>query len=277
MESLRDAKRPAPAMPDSKIPKHPKHSFKMDFNNINPQAFAEYNNFGELMGLDLEANEAELSAKLSRLPTVKRLQFMKKIMPPHIPSRGSRAEMEKHFGSLPEETRRLLRIGKMRLGDSLIYSVKPVNGTKTVKMFEPQDDKNVGFSNIANAKLPKNEALLVSGIYLLVGIVQAANPASPTPDEIKATRFVDVDTVPAIANGEWSFAVNSVQYVKNSSNRVFVTGSNTTRDMGYYKLDNPRPLEPDTEIEFTVELPTTLNIPANAYIYVGLDGTKPHS
>ncbi len=88
--------------------------------------------------------------------------------PPHM-SKGSRAEMEKHFKELPAHIREGLKKGELRLADTVIYSIKPALQT-TIKMFETQDVQEIGLRNISNAKLPKNQALLVSGIILLAGV-----------------------------------------------------------------------------------------------------------
>ena len=77
--------------------------------------------------------------------------------------------MEKHFRELPAHIKSALAKGELRLADTIVYSIKPVN-SKTIKLFETQDVKEVGLRNISNAKLPKNQALLVSGIVLLASI-----------------------------------------------------------------------------------------------------------
>ena len=57
------------------------------------------------------------------------------------------------------------------------------------------------------------------------------------------------------------------------SNRVFSTDNNHNWPLGYYKLHNPRMISDDVEIEFTIELGTTTNIPQDTHLYVGLAGT----
>ena len=57
---------------------------------------------------------------------------------------GSRAEFEKFMPEVPERIQDELHNGKLRLGDQIVYSIKPVNGSKTIKMFETQDQKEVG-------------------------------------------------------------------------------------------------------------------------------------
>ena len=234
---------------------------------------SEYNNTGDLIGLDMELNGTEVLGRLNRMNPFKRFQVLRKITRRNIPSRGSRAQMEKHFKSLPKRIRAELAAGGLRLGDMVVYSIKAVNETKTIKMFETQDTKEVGLRNISNAKLNKNQALLVDGIWLLQGQAPAATAGSPTTDEIKSTPFGSIGDVAALANGEWSLKANKVQLVPETSMRAFVTDGNTTINLGYYKLDNPRIIHDGVEIEFTVDLGTTNAIPQDTFLYVGLDGT----
>lgn len=190
-------------------------------------------------------------------------------------SKGSRAEMEKFFKQLPGHIKRELRGSKLRLGDHMIYSIKPVGTSKTIKMFESQDQKEVGLRNVSNAKLPKNQALLVSGIYLLAGTTAAAVPGSPTPDEVKSTHFQTIEQAnfAAIANGEFSLESNKVTIVPETSMRIFCTDNNGMWAQGFYKLHNPRVIHDNVDIECTLELGTVTGIPQDTHIYVGLFGT----
>jgi hypothetical protein len=230
---------------------------------------SEYANAGELMGLDGE-NNAELLGYLNSLDAVSRVRAMSKLVKRQIPSRGSRAEFEKFFPELPQHIRQGLLKGNLRLADHTIYSKKLIQGAKTIKLFESQDVKEVGMRNISNAKLPKNMALLVSGIYLLQGVA-----ASASADDVKITTYDTLETVGALANGEFKLKANKKQLVSDTSNRKFISNGYTMIPKGYFKLANPRLIHDDVEIEFEVELGTVTGIPANTVLYVGLDGTAP--
>ena len=228
---------------------------------------SEYNNAGELYGLD--------AVKLSRIAhsasPIEKAQIIKKIAQQGQvqSSRGSRKDMEKHFGVLPNHIKDELSKGNLRLSDYTIYSIKPIN-SKTIKMFEPQDDKEVGVRNISNAKLPKNMVMVVSGIFLLTG----SNSDVNNSEARKAIKFQSVSTVDAITNGEFSFKANRKQLIpENQAIRCFATDNNNTLPMGYYPLDNPRLVNDDELIEFTIELGTQFKIPENQWLYVGLVGT----
>jgi hypothetical protein len=175
--------------------------------------------------------------------------------------------MEKHFAELPTYIKDGLANGTLRLADTVIYSVKPLT-SKTIKIFEPQDDRHIGLRNISNAKLPKNQALLVSGIYLLAGTA-----ADATADTSIAAIYKGLEDFPAAANGEFSLTCNKKQLIPETSNVVFKTASFNSVPAGYYKLANPRLIQDDTLIELTVELGSMTGIPANTYLYAGLHGT----
>ena len=233
------------------------------------EALDEYNNAGALLGLNDENNElvGEIVNALQKMNPIQRAKTVNKITAPAMPSKGSRAEMEKHFGELPEHIKEGLKKGELRLADTIIYSIKKV-GSKTIKMFETQDDKEIGLRNVSNAKLPKNQCLLVSGIILLAGIA-----ADETKDKIMATKFDFVEEFPAIINGEFSLKSNKRQIVPDTGNRVFATKNFTLVQAGYYKLSNPRLISDDVLIEMTIELGTMEGLDKNTHIWAGLHGT----
>ncbi len=226
----------------------------------------EYNNQGGLLGIDTLENQ-ELMSVLSRMNPVKRQRTINKLASSGPASQGSRAEMEKFFPELPQSIKDGLKKGDLRLADTVIYSIKPAS-SKTIKMFESQDDKDTGIRNVSNAKLPKNQAMLVSGIYILAGV-----SADATKEKIAATDFKGLELIPALANGEFTLVSNRKQIVPPTSNSVFKTSSYHTVPLGYYKLANPRLILDEIPMEFTIELGSLDGVAANTQIYVGLHGT----
>ena len=105
------------------------------------EGIEEYNNQGALLGIEGLEGEELLDA-LRRMNPIKRQRTINKLAQPPAQSRGSRAEMEKHFGELPANIKEALVKGELRLADTMIYSIKPVS-SKTIKMFETQDDKEI--------------------------------------------------------------------------------------------------------------------------------------
>jgi hypothetical protein len=226
----------------------------------------EYNNAGALFGLDGAEGE-ELLGALRRMNPIKRQRTINKLASPGAQSRGSRAEMEKHFNEIPSYVQAGLKSGELRLADVMIYSIKPVT-SRTIKMWETQDDKEVGLRNISNAKLPKNQCLLVSGITLLAGTA-----ADSTKDKIVATDFKALENFPSIVNGEFNLKANKKQLVPETSIGMFKTGNFHFVPVGYYKLANPRLILDDILIEATLELGSQEGIPANTFVYCALHGT----
>ncbi len=229
-------------------------------------AIEEYNNQGALLGIDGPDGD-ELVGELRRMNPVKRQRTINKLASTGAPSKGSRAEMEKFFGELPPSIKEALVKGDLRLADTMIYSIKPVN-SKTIKMWETQDDREVGLRNISNAKLPKNQALLVSGVILL-----AATSADPSKDKVIAADYKGLENFPALLNGEFNLKYNKRQIVPETSNYIFRTQNYNYVPLGSYKLSNPRLIVDDVLIELTIELGTTEGIPQNTFIYAGLHGT----
>ena len=230
------------------------------------EGMEEYNNQGALIGLD-GLDDPELLGALKRMNPIKRQKVVNKLASPGAPSKGSRAEMEKHFNELPEHVREGIARGELRLADFTVYSRKFIT-SKTIKMFETQDDKQVSVSNISNAKLQKNQVLMVSGIYMLAGISPDA-----TKDKMMSTGISNIQNIPALLSGEFSLKANKKQIVPDTSNNIFNTNGYSTVPLGYYKLANPRLIADDLLIEFTVELGTMDGIPANSFLFVGLHGT----
>ncbi len=238
-------------------------------NNIENALESEFTNSGDLLGVD-DAMSGELTEYLGRLNPYHKAVAVKKLSSKPPGSRGSRAEFEKFFKELPKDVKNGLLKGDLRLADYTIYSVKAINGSKTIKLFETQDAKETGIRNIDKAKLDKNFVFIVSGIYLFAGVSADINDK----DKLKATDFKSVINFPAIANGEFSLKANKKQIIPEGNMvRKFITDNDHTCPLGYFKLDNPRLIKDDELIEFVVELGTTLGLDPNTVLYVGLNGT----
>ena len=230
-------------------------------------AKSEYNNAGELLGLG-DIMDNELMGYLNALDPIKRANVVNKLAKKHQPSIGSRAEFEKFFPELPANIRRGLADGKLRLADQIIYSIKPVSGAKTIKMFESQDVKQVGLRNISSGRLPKGTALMVSGIYLLHAVA-----ASMGVDDVAGANYDTIGAVPALVTGEFTLKANKKILVNEQSNWVFKTAGTTMIPTGYYKLHNPRLIHDDVDIEMEIDLGTIQGLNANSVLFTGLQGT----
>ena len=229
------------------------------------EGLGEYNNSGALLGLD--GADDELLGALQEMNPIKRHRAMNKLFGGTQGSRGSRAEMEKHFAELPQHIKDGLVKGDLRLADTVIYSIKKV-ASKTVKLFETQDTKQIGTTSLSGARLAKNQALLVSGIFILAGV-----PIENNPDKIMAATYDKIESFPAIATGEFSLKANKKIIIPETSMKIFKTANNNNVPMGYYKLANPRLIHDDILIEATIELGTMDGLNPNTHLYLGLHGT----
>jgi hypothetical protein len=246
--------------------KQQKTKVMLELSGIN-----EYNNSGALMGLDA-ADHEELMGYLNGLDPITRFKVMNKISGNGVSqSKGSRAEMEKLFPELPDHIKEGLKKHELRLADTLIYSRKPVN-SKTIKMFETQDVKAVGLRNISNGKLPKNQALAVSGVFLLAGVIGPNVPMSD--DAVMSAAYGKIEDYPAIANGEFTLKANKKIILGDVCNCVFKTSNNNQLPFGYFKLANPRLIVDDVQLEATIELGSLNGVDTSrTFLYVGLHGT----
>jgi hypothetical protein len=227
----------------------------------------EYNNSGALLGMD-SATQEELLGALKRMNPIQYVKTMQKLAGGVPASRGSRAEFEKHMGEAPTHIKDGLLKGELRLADTIIYSRKRVN-SKTIKLFETQDVKSVGMRNISNAKLPKNQVLLVSGIFMLVGLAENA-----TDEKAMVAKYDKIEDYPALANGEFTLKANKKIIVSDVDNAVFKTVGNSQLHVGYYKLANPRMIHDDILLEANVELGSLEGINTDrTFLYLGLHGT----
>ena len=229
-------------------------------------AKTEYGNAGDLMGLD--DVDSELLGYLNALDVVSRQRVLQKLNKKTVGSQGSRAEMEKFFAELPKTIKEGLLSGKLRLADTVVYTIKPINGAKTVKMMESQDVKEIGLRSLSQGRLPKNSALLVSGVILLQGVA-----ASLSTDDLKATAFNTIDNIGALASGEFTLKANKKNIVDSISNYVFKTNDFHNVTKGYYKLANPRLIHDDVDIEWEIDLGTVSGIDPNTVLFGGLHGT----
>jgi hypothetical protein len=229
----------------------------------------EFNNAGALFGVDENGVTEQLLGAINAIKNpIKRAKVMQKLIAPPAASKGSRAEMEKHFSELPQHVKDQLAKGDLRLADTIIYSIVPIS-TKTTRVFEPQHTRQIGIRSISEGRLQKGQVLLVSGIIMLAGVA-----ASETPDDAMRTAFAKIEAIPAIANGEFSLKANKKIIVpEGTNNRVFATDNFHGVTLGYYKLANPRLIHDDVPIELVVELGTVTGIAANTQLFVGLHGT----
>lgn len=181
--------------------------------------------------------------------------------------RAVRSEMgasrfRKHFLErthlLPSPVRKSLATGRAQISDAPFYSTAEIRGTRTemIKLSQPEE---LGITNIDNGKLGKDRHLTLSGIRLLY--------------DAGAIDGDYTDSFPAaLLNGEWELELNGKKVFEKQPIRRFFDGFygyNTNKPFGMYVLNNPKSIEPQTPIEFNVNLPA--DVPG--FLKVFLEGT----
>jgi len=207
--------------------------------------------------------------------------------------RASRAEMLAFLQSneVTKDVKDLLSATKLKLADKGIYTIKQADG-KTIKMFETQDQKEVGLRNLSNAKLDKQHYLLASAIIIKAGYTEIElGNADGTPTDsqlISAAKLCkyfaidedgdnlpmsdEADVTPATINnfntdpfgglitGEWTFKSNRKDITHEVPMTYFQKENTTQYPTGFHKFDNPRLIPDDTLIELEIELGEELDL-----------------
>jgi hypothetical protein len=176
-------------------------------------------------------------------------------------SSRSRAEFEKRIHLLPAEIQKGLATQTLQAVDTVMYVVKPIGGSKVIKMFKDDDNKVVGLSNISSGKLEKGNFFLLYGIQLTCGIAEGTETAG----EVNFNFIPDY-----VRNGEFEFKANGTVLVPNTTTDVFNTEGKDIYK-GLYVLDNPKVIKDQQSIEFNIEW--AANAPDKTYLKAMLHGT----
>jgi len=214
----------------------------------------------DLTGLSVEES-AELMGLLERLPAPKKALAMKKIVskPPLVLESNSRAELQKRVGLLPANIRKELMEKRLQFSDARYYVVKDIAGKSSIKMFQNQDTKAPGTGNVNGQQLEKDYYFLLSGLILLSGV-------DPVKEQVSFDIIPDI-----IRNGEFEFKAAKKTIIPNTSCEIFDTSGRDDLEKGLFKLDNPKLIEPQTDIELNVEF--AAQAPASTWMKAILVGT----
>jgi len=221
---------------------------------------------GEITNSDLDLmgamTDEELLGALEAANPQQRKAFLQRIKKPKIVASGksdSRGEFEQRINLLPREIQQGLASKNLQAVDAAYYVTKSVSGNKIIKMLKDDDTKIVGISNISGGKFEKGNVMLLSGIVIMasVGVVKGEEG--------------NYDVLPSIIrNGEFEFKANGTTIVPITSLEVFNTNG-TTRQRGYYKLDNPKMIYDQQSMELNLEWGS--NAAADTFVKAILIGT----
>ena len=167
-----------------------------------------------------------------------------------------------------------IKEGRLQLSDSAYYSIKYAGDKATIHLFETQDAKEIGVTNVTQSKLPKDRLFLCNRVMLLAKEFEGDIPQSDTAwrQLIKATNFDSIKAVAGLQNGVWTFMANKKIIVDERPMQEFVTDNNMQINLGTYYFENPRFIRDDEEFEFTLELGD--DAPDKTLVKVVLAGTS---
>lgn len=185
---------------------------------------------------------------LGRYPRGRRARMVRKRTSPRrrvIPTSNltAKAEFEKRFSRLPKDIQADLKTGKKQLVDSNYYSIVDFSSSKYKELMANADTKTVGLANLNGRKLDANVYFLLVGIQLEV----ATFSAQPYDASFAVPPAV-------FLNGEFKMEVGNKIIVPSVSCEVFNTANETVKK-GYWKLDNPKFIPPQTEIIPELSIP----------------------
>lgn len=207
-------------------------------NELDMLMDGEFGNIGELLGVDTDTYQS-LMGQIKKLPPAQRLKAAQKLVnnTPVTLQRGSRHEMEIRFGQLPKEIRDGLLKKRLQLVDSRFYVVKEITSKSSIDMIQGTDQKSVALANLANAKLEKDN-------WFIVVAVKTVYAESAAKEDAAFTQ------IPAfIRNGEFELEAGGKKMIGLTDAEIFYTNNRDDIEIGTYKLENPKLIEPQVEIK----------------------------
>jgi hypothetical protein len=210
-------------------------------DNLRAVIDGEYSNSADLMGIDTE--NSDLLGRISKLPKDQQGKALKQLMRRGSGggSESSRREMEQRFNQLPKEIRDGLLNKRLQLVDTRFYVIKDISGKNAIDVFQGTDQKSVGLGNLANQKLEKDNWFIIYAMRMLY----AQNAAGRDTAD-----FIHI--VPIILNGEFELEAGNKKLIGLADNTAFDTRNRTDLQIGYYKLENTKIIEPQVEIKMPV-------------------------
>jgi len=159
---------------------------------------------------------------------------------------------------LPKDIQKSLMMGKAQISDAPYYSTGEIRGTRS-EVIKLSNSEEIGITNIDNGKLNKDRHFILSGIRLMY------DRESPL-----GSFLFGYPT--ELLNGEWELELNNKKVFEKMPIRKFFDGFfgfDVHKPFGMYVLNNPKVINPQTPIEFNVDLPTDLQ----GHLKVFLEGT----
>lgn len=149
----------------------------------------------------------------------------------------AKAEFEKRLHLVDPSIVEALKNQRMQLVDKALYTAKKIGTATNAELMLNSDVAVAGVANLNNRKLEANQSFLVTGVIMLSAV---------NADE-KAANY---DVIGAnIRNGDFQLMIGSKVLIPKTSCEVFNTAGRSDVQKGYYKLENPKMIPPQTEIK----------------------------
>ena len=167
-----------------------------------------------------------------------------------------------------------IKESRLQLADAAYYATKFAGNKATIHMFETQDSKEIGITNVTQAKLQKDRLFLCNRIILLAATIEGDLPDSGQALKklLKQSDFESIKKVSGLQNGVFTLMANKKLIIDERPMQEFVTDGNTRMNVGTYFLESPRFIRDDEEFEFMIELGE--DAPEKTLIKVVLAGTS---
>lgn len=166
-----------------------------------------------------------------------------------------------------------IKEGNLILADAAYYSVKFAGNRANIDMFETQDAKEIGITNVTQSKLQKDRLFLCNRIILLAAEIEGDLPENDSQLKrvMKQTNFDSIKKVAGLQNGVFSLVANKKTIIDERPMLEFVTDNDHSTNLGTYYLESPRFIRDDEEFELNLELGG--DAPEKTLIKVVLAGT----
>jgi hypothetical protein len=148
-----------------------------------------------------------------------------------------------------------LDAGTQRLSDVTYFATRDVSNQTSFKFFQPQDVKDKGLCNVANAQLDKNNVIMVGSIVLLGATSTSA--ISGNRETLASLNYGGIDA-PALISGELTFRYHGKNVLDELPITRFVTSDDKRNQIGELVLDNPILIRENDPIEVNIETGTPL-------------------
>ena len=148
---------------------------------------------------------------------------------------------------MSENVQKKLVTGNAQISDMVYYACAEISG-RGADLIDESVNRKLGLTNLDGGKIDKDKEFVLSALKF-------AYDANAIDGEYD-------DAIPAeVYNGEWELQLNGKKVFDNMPMAVFadgISGYNTNKPYGYYVLNNPKHIKPQTTIELEVKTPDTV-------------------